>query len=170
MGRAISITSSTDLSPKPLPPDIRPVVKGKFIYIGDEKLYIRGVTYGAFRPDKNGNEYHNLEVIERDFAQTAANKVKSVDNTNRVGLPTQARKMQIAIRNLWEWWKRVAKKIGDFQARVILTIFYFIVLGPFALGVRLGSDPLAIKTNNPHGWHPKTDGKGTPIEQATKQF
>ena len=170
MNRAIDITLSPDLYTKLLSSGIRPVVKGKFIYVGDEKLYIRGVTYGAFRPDKNGNEYHNLEVIDRDFAQMAANKVKSVDNTNRVGLPTQARKMQIAIRNLWEWWKRVAKKIGDFQARVILTIFYFIVLGPFALGVRLGSDPLAIKASTQHGWHPKADAKGTPIEQATKQF
>ena len=33
---------------------VRTVVKGKFIYIGDEKFYIRGVTYGPFRPDENG--------------------------------------------------------------------------------------------------------------------
>ncbi|MGH7801473.1 MAG: glycosyltransferase [Thermodesulfobacteriota bacterium] len=78
MNRAISITSSSDLSPQPLPSSIRPVVKGKFIYVGDEKLYIRGVTYGAFRPDKNGNEYHNLEVIDRDFAQMAANGLNAV--------------------------------------------------------------------------------------------
>ena len=75
-----------------------------------------------------------------------------------------------AIRNLWEWWKRVARKIGDFQARIILTIFYFIVLGPFALGIRLGSDPLAIKASTPRGWHPKADTIGTKMEQAAKQF
>jgi len=74
------------------------------------------------------------------------------------------------LRKSWEWWKRVARKIGDFQARIILTIFYFIILGPFALGLRMGSDPLAIKASTLRGWHPKTDGKGTPIEQATKQF
>lgn len=49
----------------------RPVVKGKFIFIGEEKFYIRGVTYGAFQPDLNGNEYNKLEVIERDFAYMA---------------------------------------------------------------------------------------------------
>ncbi len=31
---------------------VRTVVKGKFIYVGDEKFYIRGVTYGPFRPDE----------------------------------------------------------------------------------------------------------------------
>ena len=39
-------------------------VSGKFLYIGNEKLWVRGVTYGAFRPDVHGNEYHNLEIIE----------------------------------------------------------------------------------------------------------
>jgi O-antigen biosynthesis protein len=58
--------------------DTRPHVRGKFLFAGDEKLYIRGVTYGAFRPDGDGNEYHRLEIIERDFAQMAANGVNIV--------------------------------------------------------------------------------------------
>ena len=29
----------------------RPRVAGKFLFAGDEKLYVRGVTYGTFRPD-----------------------------------------------------------------------------------------------------------------------
>src|SRR5881227_2943 len=52
--------------------DLRPRVRGKFLCVGDEKLYVRGVTYGAFRPDENGNEYYDLNVIERDFAHMAA--------------------------------------------------------------------------------------------------
>jgi O-antigen biosynthesis protein len=56
----------------------RPSVKGKFIYIGDEKFYIRGVTYGAFRPDITGNEFHDLEVIDRDFAMMKANGINAV--------------------------------------------------------------------------------------------
>ncbi len=59
------------LSP-PTAIDGRPRVRGKFLFVGDSKLYVRGVTYGAFRPDEHGNEYHDLEVIERDFAQMAA--------------------------------------------------------------------------------------------------
>ena len=57
---------------------VRPTARGKFIWVGDQKLYIRGVTYGTFRPDASGNQYHNLELIERDFACMAANGVNSV--------------------------------------------------------------------------------------------
>src|SRR5215208_2722718 len=52
---------------------IRPRVQGKFLFAGEEKLYIRGVTYGPFRPSDDGAQYHSPEVIERDFAQIAAN-------------------------------------------------------------------------------------------------
>src|SRR5438874_9671031 len=56
----------------------RPCVQGKFIFCGDEKLYIRGVTYGPFRPDADGAEYHSPDVVERDFAQMAANGLNAV--------------------------------------------------------------------------------------------
>ena len=56
----------------------RPHAQGKFIFPGDDKLYIRGVTYGPFCPDLNGDKYHNPEVVERDFAQIAANGLNAV--------------------------------------------------------------------------------------------
>ena len=49
----------------------RPVAKGKFIYVGTEKFWIRGATYGAFRPDEQKREYQDVAVIDRDFAQMA---------------------------------------------------------------------------------------------------
>jgi GT2 family glycosyltransferase len=55
----------------------RPQVRGKFIFLGDEKLYVRGVTYGTFRPDEEGNEY-DPEAVKRDFAQMAANGLNAV--------------------------------------------------------------------------------------------
>ncbi len=57
---------------------LRPCVRGKFLFVGDEKLYVRGVTYGAFTPDAAGNEYHDLATVERDFAQMAANGINAV--------------------------------------------------------------------------------------------
>jgi len=78
MNRAISITSSADLSPQPLPSDVRPSVKGKFIYVGNEKLYIRGVTYGAFRPDDNGNEYGKPNEIKIDFKMMVSNGINAI--------------------------------------------------------------------------------------------
>ncbi|MDQ3953102.1 MAG: glycosyltransferase [Actinomycetota bacterium] len=53
-------------------PAARPEVRGKFLYSGGEKMYVRGATYGAFEPDEHGNEYHVRDLIRRDFAQMAA--------------------------------------------------------------------------------------------------
>jgi O-antigen biosynthesis protein len=50
----------------------RPRAHGKLLYLGDEALFVRGVTYGAFRPDEQKREYHDLEIIESDFCSMAA--------------------------------------------------------------------------------------------------
>src|SRR5438045_3214738 len=49
---------------KPLLNLKRAVVKGKFLWKGSQKLYVRGVTYGTFKPDENGYEYPPREVVE----------------------------------------------------------------------------------------------------------
>jgi hypothetical protein len=56
----------------------RPTVQGKFLFVGDEKLWIRGVTYGTFRPDADGNEYHDPETVEQDFAQMAESGLNAI--------------------------------------------------------------------------------------------
>src|SRR5437773_11695714 len=56
----------------------RPRARGKFLYVGNEKLWVRGVTYGTFRPDANGCEYKSPEVVERDFALIAANGMNAI--------------------------------------------------------------------------------------------
>jgi len=61
-----------------VPALVPPQVRGKFLFAGDEKFYVRGVTYGAFQPDASGHEYHDPNVIERDFAQMAANGINTV--------------------------------------------------------------------------------------------
>jgi O-antigen biosynthesis protein len=56
----------------------RPRISGKFVAVGEETLYLRGVTYGAFQPGPDGSEYHNLDVIKRDFDMMAANGINAV--------------------------------------------------------------------------------------------
>ena len=56
----------------------RPFVGGKFLFAGREKLYIRGVTYGTFRPDENGDEFPSIDVVELDFKRMAANGINAV--------------------------------------------------------------------------------------------
>lgn len=64
-------------APAPIGGDRRPRVRGKFLFVGDEKLYVRGVTYGAFRPTANGEHYHR-EVVERDFAAMVALGINAI--------------------------------------------------------------------------------------------
>lgn len=56
----------------------RPQVRGKFIFSGEDKIPIRGVTYGAFKPDEDGREYQDLERVDRDFALMANNGITAV--------------------------------------------------------------------------------------------
>jgi hypothetical protein len=73
-------------------------------------------------------------------------------------------------RKLWVGWKRVGKKIGNFQARVLLGIFYAIFLAPFAMMLRWRSDPLAIKPESKRGWLARKDREGSPSDLARRQF
>src|SRR5829696_2285364 len=57
---------------------VRPHVRGKFLYAGDEKLYVRGVTYSAFATDSDGNELFAADQVEHDFAAIAANGFNAV--------------------------------------------------------------------------------------------
>lgn len=72
-------------------------------------------------------------------------------------------------RKLWARWKHVARKIGDFQARALMTLFYFLILGPPAMVLRWRSDPLAIKATTTRGWRDREDRAGVPMEQARRQ-
>jgi hypothetical protein len=74
------------------------------------------------------------------------------------------------MKKIWEGWKRIAKKIGDFQARVILTVLYFVIIGPFALIIRWAADPLALKKGGEPGWRPKAQTEDSPLKRAINQF
>jgi hypothetical protein len=71
---------------------------------------------------------------------------------------------------LWQWWKRIARKIGDAQARIILTLFYFLVVGPFALIIRFWSDPLRLHSKTPGGWIRKSEAESPAAKRAREQF
>jgi hypothetical protein len=75
------------------------------------------------------------------------------------------------LRRIWDGWKKIARKIGDFNARVILTIFYFILLLPFAILVKWLSDPLEIKKGAAKGWRIiEVKSDISPMEKAARQF
>ncbi len=55
------------------------------------------------------------------------------------------------MKRAWHSWKRIAQALGTFQARVLLTIVYALLLLPFGILVRLLSDPLRMK-QRPSQW------------------
>src|SRR5712691_3174049 len=55
----------------------RPRVQGKFIWVGEDKLYIRGVTYGPFGND-GASEYGDVGAAGRDLALMAETGVNAI--------------------------------------------------------------------------------------------
>jgi hypothetical protein len=51
---------------------------------------------------------------------------------------------------------------------VLLTVFYYVILGPFALVLRRG-DPLGIGPGAPRGWRPRESTPRPIAEQAQRQ-
>jgi len=71
---------------------------------------------------------------------------------------------------LWRKWLPVAQAIGNFQAQVILTFFYVVVIAPLGIVYRLFADPLNLRNRNTRSnfgkWqHPKQN-----LEETRKQY
>jgi GT2 family glycosyltransferase len=53
-------------------------VDGKYFFVGNDKLLVRGVTYGPFAPRGPGDDGFDPMSAERDFAQMAASGINAV--------------------------------------------------------------------------------------------
>ena len=76
--------------------------------------------------------------------------------------------MKAVFKAFWERWKKTAHKIGEFQSRFILSAFYYIIFAPFAIGVKLFSDPLQIKKYQ--GWSLRNDEADDSSVYARRQY
>ena len=75
-----------------------------------------------------------------------------------------------ALNRVWIAWKRIGQFIGDFIARVVLSLFYFTLFVPFGVGVRLFGDPLDMKAKaNRSMWLERT-ARDLLLEDARRQF
>jgi hypothetical protein len=63
------------------------------------------------------------------------------------------------IRFLWSRWKILALKIGTFQSRILLSLFYFLVIPPFAAITKIFTDPLGMKKAPPPNGIRKKQGR-----------
>ncbi|MEK6271946.1 MAG: glycosyltransferase [Actinomycetota bacterium] len=55
----------------------RATTQGRWITVGGRKLYVRGVTYGTFRP-RDGSSFPSPETVKRDFAAMAERGLNAV--------------------------------------------------------------------------------------------
>jgi hypothetical protein len=74
------------------------------------------------------------------------------------------------LKLIWAGWKTVAHKIGNFQSRALLFVFYYLVLGPFSLAMRVFSDPLRLRSAAPHGWMTRSTPDSDALAAARRQF
>src|SRR5262249_57645745 len=49
----------------------RPTIYGKFFFVGDRKLYLRGVSYGPFGTARHGFPFPTEPMVERDLTLMA---------------------------------------------------------------------------------------------------
>src|SRR5688572_15268738 len=75
--QGMSDSESCTSSARAIEPLVRVRAAGKFLYVGDDKFLVRGVTYGPFRPDQDGNEFEPA-TVEADFARIAGERFNAV--------------------------------------------------------------------------------------------
>src|SRR5215471_2188222 len=64
--------------PQFLTVDSRPRVSGKFLSTEQGKVYVHGVTYGTFQPNKDGEPFPPATVVEADFRLMAASGINAL--------------------------------------------------------------------------------------------
>jgi len=74
------------------------------------------------------------------------------------------------LRPTWDWWKAFAIEIGNYQGRMLFAFFYFVIVTPFGIGVRLFGDPLKVKQGGrATNWLERSSVKHD-LEAGQKQF
>ena len=74
------------------------------------------------------------------------------------------------LKILWARWKIIGHKIGNFQARILLSAFYFVVVGVFAVGRNIFCDPLNLRPGKAKSWLERAGSDGDPSISARRQF
>jgi hypothetical protein len=74
------------------------------------------------------------------------------------------------LKRAWESWLVFIRRMGDFQSRMLLGFFYFVIVLPFGLFVRLTSDPLQLRKGSRNScWHVMPASQ-TELDEARKQY
>lgn len=72
------------------------------------------------------------------------------------------------MNDFWSKLKQGAQRVGDFQARLLLTILYGLLVLPTGLIIKLGGDLLHKRPSGPSYWQPRTT-QDTHLRPARRQ-
>ncbi len=72
-------------------------------------------------------------------------------------------------RATWERWKKIAHAIGVVQTRILMILFFFLVVFPLGLVMRLTGDPLHLKEPKGSNWTAVRDEEQN-LSTARRQF
>lgn len=70
-------------------------------------------------------------------------------------------------KRAWKAWLKVGHTIGSFNSRLILTIFYWLIIMPYALIMKFTHD--SMRTKGTHGWLAR-ETKDLTLKDASRQF
>jgi hypothetical protein len=73
-------------------------------------------------------------------------------------------------QRLWTRWKALAIRLGDYQGRLILALFYFGVITIWGLLVRLLGDPLKLRKSQVSSFWVNRLEVSTDIKEAERQY
>ena len=70
--------------------------------------------------------------------------------------------------SLWRVWKHIARCMGEFQGRVLLTVLYALLVVPVGLILRLLADPLRRRRPPASNWVARETAPAT-MDEARRQ-
>ncbi|HEV2209325.1 MAG TPA: glycosyltransferase [Verrucomicrobiae bacterium] len=137
--------------PPPVPLTNRPITSGKFLFVGGQKLLVRGATYGPFQPEPDGCEYHTPREVMADFSlmrEHGFNAVRTYTVPPRWLLDlAQGCSLRVLVGLPWEQhvtFLSSRKQMADIQRRVEAGVCQC-AAHPAVLGYAIGNEiPAAV--------------------------
>src|SRR5207248_9559072 len=93
-----------------VPAGARAFADGKFLQIGVDRFFVKGVTYGTFAPDAQGHQFPSRERIAEDFrlmAELGINTVRTY-TAPRIDLLDEAARHGLHVMVGLPWSQHVA--------------------------------------------------------------
>jgi hypothetical protein len=84
-------------------------------------------------------------IVVAAFAGFLAVSLRRLPALPKTALDEAAPVPPSAPKRTWQAWAAFSRRMGSFQSRVLLSLFFFIIVTPFAVLLKAVSDPLRIK-------------------------